>query len=193
MSRKIDDEVLAVLSGATIIANNIILNCGQLDRKLYISVNKVLEAMGGKWNRRTKGHLFPANPDDKLESILLTGEYDKPADFGYFQTPADLVDRMVVLSELSPDMVVLEPSAGQGAIAERVARIVGYNNVHCFELLPDNCEVLTKCGFLKTECCDFLLTEPRPLYDRVIMNPQDITTPPGLISGATTALYCPLL
>ncbi len=101
----------------------------------------------------------------------MTGEYDRPVDYGYFPTPIDLVDKMIIAAELTPDMIILEPSAGQGAIAERVARIVGYNNVHCFELLPDNCEALMKYGFMKTECCDFLAVEPKPLYDRVIMNP----------------------
>lgn len=171
MTRKIDDEILAILSNATVNGDNITLNCGQLDRNLYLEVNKVLEAMGGKWDRKIKGHLFPDSPNDKLEAILLTGEYDKPADFGYFQTPLDLVGKMVTWAELTADMVVLEPSAGRGAIAERVARIVGHNNVHCFELLPDNCGALMTYGFLKTECCDFLSIEPKPLYDRVIMNP----------------------
>jgi len=83
----------------------------------------------------------------------------------------DLVDEMIVLVGLSPNMAVLEPSAGRGAIAERVARIVGHNNIHCFELLSDNCEALSIMDSPKTECCDFLSVEPKPLYDRVIMNP----------------------
>jgi len=168
---KIENKILGVLSTATIIDNLVTLNCGQLDRKDYLEVNKVLEAFGGKWNRKLKGHLFSDSPIDKLEAIILAGEYDKPSDYGYFPTPLDLVDRMIALAELTPDMVVLEPSAGQGAIAGRVARIVGYGNVHCFELLNDNCEALMKYGFMKTECCDFLSVEPNPLYDRVIMNP----------------------
>ena len=171
MTREIDDTVLAILSSATINDNTVALNCGQLERKQYVEVNKVLEAMGGKWNRKSKGHIFSGNPTDKLEAIILTGEYDKPADYGYFPTPMDLVDNMIGMAELTPNMRVLEPSAGRGAIAERVARITGYDNVHCFELLPDNCEALMEYGFMKTECCDFLTVETKPLYDRVIMNP----------------------
>jgi len=169
--RKIDDTTLAILSRASVDGNILTLNCGQLDRKQYLEVNKILGVMGGKWDRKSKGHIFSDNPNDKLEAILLTGEYDKPADYGYFPTPMDLVDSMISLVGLSPGMVILEPSAGQGAIAERVARIVGHNNVHCFELLLDNCEALMKYGFIKTECCDFLSVETKPLYDCVIMNP----------------------
>lgn len=168
---KINDKTLGILSTAGITDNLVTLNCGQLDRKDYLEVNNVLEAMGGKWNRKFKGHVFSENPSDKLEAIILTGEYDKPSDYGYFPTPLDLADKMITLAELTPGMVVLEPSAGQGAIAERVARIVGYDNVHCFELLSDNCNALHKYGFRNVECCDFLSVEPKPLYDRVIMNP----------------------
>ena len=168
---KIEDKTLAILSTATIRDNLVILSCGQLDRKDYLEVNKALEALGGKWNRKLKGHVFQDNPEDKLEAIILTGEYDRPSDCGYFPTPLDLVDKMISLAELTPDMKVLEPSAGRGAIAERVARIVGYDSVHCFELLNDNCEALHKYGFRNVECCDFLSIEPKPLYDRVIMNP----------------------
>jgi len=186
--RKIDDVVLAILSRVSIDGNIVTLNCGQLNRKQYLEVNGVLEAMGGKWNRKAKGHIFPDNPSAKLEAVLLTGEYNKSADYGYFTTPLDLADRMISYAELTSDMVVLEPSAGQGAIAERIARIIGYGNVHCFELLPDNCEALMKRGFMKTECCDFLSVEPQPLYDRVIMNPP--FTKQQDIEHVTHALKC---
>jgi predicted RNA methylase len=168
---KINNKTLGLLSTATIDDTLVVLNCGQLDRKEYLEVNKVLESMGGKWDRKLKGHIFGENPSGKLEAIILTGEYDKPSDYGYFPTPMDLADKMITLAELTPDMVVLEPSAGQGAIAERAARVVGYDNVHCFELLEDNCIALHKYGFRNVECCDFLSVETKPLYDRVIMNP----------------------
>jgi len=70
MSQKITDKVLAILSGATINGNNIILNCEQLERKLYLDVNKVLGAMGGKWDRKVGGHIYADNPSDKLESYF---------------------------------------------------------------------------------------------------------------------------
>ncbi len=122
--KKINEETLTILSSATIKGNTIILNSGQLERSLYVSVNKVLEAMGGKWDRKEKGHVFSENPEELLESVLLTGEYDKLADYGYFPTPGDLVDKMIVLANLSPDMMVLEPSAGRGAIVNKITPIV---------------------------------------------------------------------
>ncbi len=167
-ARSINDSTLAVLSVATVEGNTVILNSRQLERPEYIAVNKVLEAMGGKWNRKAGGHVFDSSPADKLEDIILTGEYDRPADYGYYPTPASLIDTMIEEANLSEGLTVLEPSAGQGAILEKVAPIVGADNVDCYELIPENAAHL---GENLIECCDFLTVEPEPEYDRVIMNP----------------------
>ena len=44
---KIADDVLAVLSAAETNGNKLLL-VGQLDRKMYVKANEVLEAAGGK-------------------------------------------------------------------------------------------------------------------------------------------------
>ncbi len=54
---KVDQQILQVLSVAHTQGNALTLY-GQLDRKLYERTNKVLDAAGGRWNRKTKGHLF---------------------------------------------------------------------------------------------------------------------------------------
>lgn len=167
---KIKEDVLAVLSDCTINDKVLKINSGQLDRKMYVEVNKILETMGGKWDRKFKGHVYPENPTDKLEQLLLSGEIEPPKKYGYFPTPLKLVEHLIELADLKNGMLVLEPSAGQGAIVNEVAKIVSKDNVDCFELLPNNAEVLQKKGF-KVECCDFLTVETKPLYDRVIMNP----------------------
>lgn len=165
---KIKDDILAILSNVLVEGNTVYLNCAQLDRKMYLDVNKILETMGGKWNRKAKGHIFDGDPNEKLEAILLSGEYDKPADFGFFPTPDELVMTMIDYAELERGMNVLEPSAGTGAIAYRVKEITG--QVDCFELQEKNCQILQGIGIM-AECCDFLTVEAKPLYDRVVMNP----------------------
>jgi len=167
MAKRIDEETLAILSRVTVEGNNIFLTCGQLDRKQYKSVNDVLENMGGKWNKKGKCHVFPEDPADKLEQVLLSGEIVQPKKYGYFPTPPDLAKRLVDLAEIEPGMTVLEPSAGQGGIADFIS-----TNCHidCIELLPENVKVLEQKGY-KTMCADFLTIEPSGLYDRVVMNP----------------------
>src|SRR5208283_6139568 len=109
---KINDNVLKVLSNSSINNNVLKINSGQLDRKLYINVNKILEVMGGKWNRKFQGHVFTEDPTDSLEQVLLTGEILLPQKFGYFPTPLDLAKKVVELADIKPGMMVLEPSAG---------------------------------------------------------------------------------
>jgi phospholipid N-methyltransferase len=167
----IDENVLAVLSKCQVEGNTVLLTCGQLDRKQYIAVNSVLESMGGKWNRKAKGHNFTSDPTGKLEMVLLTGEIDRPEDFGFFPTPPSLAQRIVGLADISPGHSILEPSAGDGAIVDEIVRACSRNALlSCVELLPENCAILSKKGY-KVEQADFLEWTPPALFDRVVMNP----------------------
>ncbi len=119
---RVDNCVLKVLSTAEVSGRNVVLT-GQLERKLYENTNKVLEAAGGKWNRKAKAHVFEQDALERIEQILLTGNIDIPKDeFEYFPTPADIVSRLITESKLVDGMRVLEPSAGQGAIAVAISQ-----------------------------------------------------------------------
>lgn len=168
MAKKIDEATLAILSRVTVDGNTIFLTCGQLDRKQYQAVNDVLVNMGGKWNRKAKGHVFTESPTDKLEQVLLSGEIVPPKKYGYFPTPAKLAKHVVFMADIGPDMRVLEPSAGQGAIAEHVPAGC---SLHCVELLDDNVAALAKRGFSIKHHGDFLSLAPVAEFDRVVMNP----------------------
>lgn len=167
MAKRIDEATLTILSRVTVEGDAIFLTCGQLDRKQYQAVNEVLENMGGKWNRKAKGHVFSEDPTDKLEQVLLSGEIVPPKKYGYFPTPAEVAMKLIEMAEVEPCMSVLEPSAGQGGIADFVPEGCPLD---CFELLPDNVAVLEKKGY-KVQQGDFLAVEPKPLYSRVVMNP----------------------
>ncbi len=183
---KVANEVLNVLATAEFAGPRLMLT-GQLDRKLYISTNAVLEAAGGKWDRKAKAHVFPVDAADAMEQIIQTGEVTLiktiQQDFGYFPTPAPVVARLMELAQVTPTMGVLEPSAGQGAIV--LALLDRTTDVMAYELLEANCEKLvkavredpTKGGMCMVVQQDFLAKEPMPstsrlgFYDRVVMNP----------------------
>jgi predicted RNA methylase len=167
MTKHIDEQTLAILSRVTVDGNTIFLTCGQLDRKQYQAVNEVLENIGGKWNRKLKGHVFEQDPEDALEQVLLTGEITPPKKYGYFPTPEGLARKIVDLAEIQSGHLVLEPSAGQGAIAGLVPKSA---TIDCIEYLHNNVSALERMG-IKTIQADFLSVEPKPLYDRVVMNP----------------------
>lgn len=169
---KIENDVLAVLSSAETVGSNVALT-GQLDRALYMRVNKVLEAAGGKWNRKAKAHVFDGDAVERMEQIILSGSVVIPKDeFNFFPSPPAVVERLLALAEITPGMRVLEPSAGLGAIAWACAKAGA--TVDCYEIQQGNvfhCAMSAPMELGRTVTADFLTVSPDPLYDRVVMNP----------------------
>jgi len=177
------DEALDVLKRSVITSQSVTLPPEQLDRKLYMEVNKLLEALGGKWNRKAKAHLFNDDPMLKLGEVLGASgkiEYvDAKKDFAFFETPAELAQKMVQLANLVPGDLVLEPSIGMGGIAKFVpnyCKVVGY------DVNPDFVKKMSILFRGIVDCVDFLSVDPEhdATYDAVIMNPpfnkgQDVT------------------
>lgn len=144
---------------------------GQLSRDLYVSVNKALEAMGGKWNRSIGGHVFLVDPRQSVDGLLSNGDLTVERD-GFFQTPETVVTRMIeIVRPIDlPSSLTLEPSAGLGAIARY---LTGCN----LTLIEKN---EYRVGLLKKEfknvlCMDFLDFDAPfkngNFYDRIYMNP----------------------
>lgn len=99
---------------------------GQLDRKLYEAVNKVLIALGGKWDRKAQGHRFAADARQALETALTDGvAVDQKRTMEQFFTPPAIARQLTDLMGLPRADVrhVLEPSAGAGAIVQALLEI----------------------------------------------------------------------
>lgn len=165
----VDNEVLAVLDRAHTDGKSLFL-VGQLDRLLYERTNKVLEAAGGKWNRKAKAHIFDGEAAERIEQILLTGSIDIPKDeFEFFPTPSTVAARVIEIADVAPNMRVLEPSAGRAALVENLKGLVF---VDCIEKMPANAQYLIDLGWFESVTeADFLGVDPAPIYDRVLMNP----------------------
>lgn len=86
---------------------------------------------------------------------------------GYFPTPPKLVEKMFSHVNLGPGCLVLEPSAGSGAIACQVNH---GSVVHCCEIRPTLAELLKLKG-QRVVAGDFMEFNPGPVYDVVLMNP----------------------
>jgi predicted RNA methylase len=167
---RVEDDVLAVLSRAETNGNALVLT-GQLDRRMYERTNKVLEAAGGKWNRKEKAHIFDDEAANRVDQIILSGEVEVPKDeFNFFPSPPAVVARLMELADVQNGMRVLEPSAGKGAIAYACADAGA--TVDCFELMEANFVALAgdmRLGSVRH--MDFLAQAPEASYDRVVMNP----------------------
>lgn len=171
MGKKLSAEALAVLGSMTTLGNAAKINSGQLDRKLYEEVNKALEALGGKWNRKFQGHVFDEDPRDALDRVVLTGEFsDKRQDFGFFETPAALAARVVEMAGIRPGMQVLEPSAGRGALVRAVQASARSTLIGAVEIQPENARAVRALGVDVLER-DFLTLPVSFDADRVVMNP----------------------
>lgn len=166
---RVSTDVLAELDGLVIEGNNVRI-ANQLDPGFYKKVDKVLQAAGGKWNRKAKAHIFNTDPADVLEQVLLTGQILTPQDFGYFPTPPAVVEKLIEAAKLRPGMTVLEPSAGTGAIVGPV--VARGCMVSCVEAEVAYVDQLMAAGAEGVAVADFLAFPPPPtLWDRVIMNP----------------------
>lgn len=166
---KIAQEVLEVLDRAEVDGKTLKLT-GQLDRQLYTDVNKVLEAIGGKWSKGAKAHVFDDLVVDVLDPIMETGEYSRTKqDFGQFDSPPDVVARVIQLASIGPADRVLEPSAGIGNIARAAAEAGGV--VTAVELDAKRCAQLAGIDCVKGHNHDFMLSTPNPYFEVVVMNP----------------------
>jgi predicted RNA methylase len=175
MSKKVDQNVLEVLSGLTV-RGNLVTMSTQLDRKMYLKVNEVLAALGGKWERSMAAHVFDGNPQEALDNVIDTGEFVRDKDLGFFATPPELALKLVELAEVEEHMTVLEPSAGEGAIVAAL-RDVGAD-VWAYEIDRGRFDKLAKRFSGKSNVImtlqDFMKATPGPLsvpFDRVVMNP----------------------
>jgi len=169
----IKQDVLQVLSSAEVKGNKVFLR-GELDRKLYVAVNVVLEAAGGVWSRKDKAHVFDSNPEKTIDEIILTGSVDIPKDdFDFFPTPKIVVDKLISIANIQDGYMVLEPEAGRGAIAIECLKAAKNVTVDCIEISPESCEFLRAHLVSNVICGDFLSMQPceHPKYDAIVMNP----------------------
>jgi predicted RNA methylase len=175
---KIEPHVADVLKRSVVDGATLTLP-GQLDRKSYTEVNKIIELLGGKWNRKAGCHIFPKAFKAIFEEALdAESVVDKKKEFQLFETPADLADEMVRLASLEPKMRILEPSAGNGRLIEAIHRQMGVQcPINAIEIQPELADGLRHkyegrgSGVVVTEL-DFLdITAVDRPYDRVIMNP----------------------
>jgi hypothetical protein len=93
--------------------------------------------------------------------------YQKVPDF--FPTPGEIIARMLQLANVQPHHRCLDPEGGGGDICLAL-RDFGVENIDCFELNAGLVEALTLLDFPPLGR-DFLSATPRPIYERVVMNP----------------------
>lgn len=168
---KVNETVRDILAECTVEGNVLKLPDRQLDRNTYVEVNKVLEAMGGKWKRKVKGHEFDYSPEAALENIILSGEYtDAKKELQFFETPEELAVTLCDMAELTSECSAIEPSVGKGRIADEMLKR-GPKELVCFEINADM-ERYLKDKAYDVYYRDFLDVDSEDISaDRIVMNP----------------------
>lgn len=162
-------EVLDIIGRSEIAANSVALPPGQLDRKMYLSVKKALEAAGGKWKTNAQAFVFDGDPRSVLGLAIESGVViDEKKVRQAFYTPGVIADRVAMWAGVS-GCKVLEPSAGDGSLVDACCRI-GNVQVDAIELEP-SCREVLESKAQSVEIGDFLKITPARIYDRVVMNP----------------------
>lgn len=175
---KITDEIREIINQCRFDGLKVFLPDIQLDRKLYVKVNALLEEAGGSWNRKGKCHLFASDPREKLGVLAAQDKLvDQQKLFQKFYTPQDLVKEAVQWANVK-DQDVLEPSCGDGRFIRECLKQDALS-VDAVELDQETAEqtIAEFAGQILVYTGDFLTFDPSknalylPEYDVVIGNP----------------------
>jgi len=140
----------------------------KLDRKEYCELEKTILKAGGKKVRGKDFRFdFPTDAQPIIEQLCGGEKIDIKKEFQFFETPTEIVKQMIELADICESDYVLEPSAGQGAIAKLIPSV---SRLHCYELNEANNRVLHEMGFCVMGF-DFLKSEENPYYTKIIANP----------------------
>jgi len=145
---------------------------GRLAPGLYAQVDRVLCTAGGQWKGGLTGaHVFPGDAAVALAGILAATRVTSARQRDqWYPTPAEVIDELLAAAGLCPGLEVLEPSAGEGAIAAAVAE--AGCAVDCVELDSGRAQAIERAGVAReVRRGDFLALPPRPVYHAVVMNP----------------------
>lgn len=172
MAKELSPEAVEVLKKCTVDGLTVKLPEGQLDRKTYTDVKNKLELIGGKWKGgKIMGFVFNEDPTELLEQIANGENRNLKKEFQFFATPDNLANRLVELADIKDGQMILEPSAGQGAIIRAIqGKLSPYTNIYAFEAMPLNQNFLKKIASCELLGSDFLL-ECETYFDRIVANP----------------------
>jgi predicted RNA methylase len=118
--------------------------------------------------------VFDYAPADALDNLIITGETeDLKKKFQFFPTPLNIAELMCRLAELSADSRVLEPSCGEGDLAD-VIHEQGVAALTGIELNPDKERYLADKPYQAMVGVDFLefaKSGQSHDYTHIVMNP----------------------
>lgn len=142
----------------------------RFNKKQYGDVKTVMQKAGGTY---TKNAFSFKEPAIDIYLRIINGEkYNLKKEFQFFATNPTRAAHLVELAEInSPDLIILEPSAGDGAIVKAILKHTPGAIVSAFELMPINRAILKEIPFCMVIGNDFLTESSHLTFDRIVANP----------------------
>jgi hypothetical protein len=137
---------------------------GEKDKAAVAEAEKVLMAIGAvKAGRHWQ---FDYDPTEVLDQVVCSGCIPDHKSHQFYPTPESVAALAVELAQIGPEHTCLEPSAGQGGIADMMPS----TRTICVEISELHCQILKAKGYATVQA-DFLkFTSDKP-FDRIVMNP----------------------
>lgn len=140
----------------------------QVGQQAKDEAERILVSIGGVKTSENVWQ-FDYYPNDVVGEIVRTGCLPDVKAHQYYPTPANVAEAAIELAMdgATPGMNWLEPSAGQGGLADLMPK----DDTACIEISELHCKVLEAKGHTVTQG-DFLQFSPQcKPYDRIVMNP----------------------
>jgi hypothetical protein len=142
----------------------------QIPRASYAEIARSLAKLGGKWDKTKNAIVFPADPTNDLNNLRLNQNITAQNDKAFYPTPSALALEMAI--EVIGSARILEPSAGDGAIAriirEKIAESSTSTVLEVCEINPERRNILRGDGF-EVIAEDFLSVTGK--WNAIVMNP----------------------
>jgi len=168
-NKEITDPVLKELNLFT--AEKNVLSMPNTPLKNYAKIKKLLQLAGGKYVKNT--FVFDTNDSaEEIKQTLVTGEkLNDKKKFQFFATTEPLSIKLVNKLNIQANDKWCEPSAGQGAIADKMKAFSEQGTL--IELMDKNINVLKEKGYTPIEM-DFLKVSTDMIghkFDKIGANP----------------------
>ncbi len=156
----------------TEIRNSLSIKSGSnVSKHLLAEVDAIMSALGGVQHAGGKNlHLrywqFDYCPNEIVKQVAAQGYLPDHKSFQFYPTPPSVAERLLDMAELTHADIILEPSAGQGGIADYLPR----DRTLCVELSPLHCSILKQKGHQAIQG-DFLSWDAGTDFTAVLMNP----------------------
>lgn len=143
---------------------------GDHDKAAIAEAEKVLAAIGGVRDKEGDREFwrFDYEPGQVLSEVICNGRIPDHKSHQFYPTPSSVGELAVdqALVGATSDMNWLEPSAGQGGLAD----LMPTGRTQCVEISPLHCSILKAKGHNVIQA-DFLKFQPAGNFDRIVMNP----------------------